>query len=85
MGGSPLPQEQFFPISGVRIVFDPEGHPTLQTAVGLSPGDSLSGEALTRTWFQFSCSDHSFLFRPLALSIRFGPVSDCFAAILSLP
>ena len=44
-----LARGQFFPVSGVRITNRPErllGH---QTAVGLSPGVDLSGEALTRT------------------------------------
>lgn len=44
-----LARRQFFPVSGVRITNRPErllGH---QTAVGLSPGVDLSGEALTRT------------------------------------
>ncbi len=75
---------QFFPVSGVRIVDCPEGQSTHQTAVGLSPGVDLSGEALTRTWLQFSCSNLRFLFLPLARPIYSVPVSDRDAAVPAL-
>jgi hypothetical protein len=79
-----LARGQFFPVSGVRITKYPEGRLGHQTAVGLSPGVDLSGEALIRTWLQLSCSNLSFVFFPLARPIHSGPVSDCFAAVQSL-
>ena len=77
-------RRQFFPVSGVRITIRPEGLLGHQTAVGLSPGVDLGGEALIRTWLQFSCSNLCFLILPLAHPNHSAPVSGCFAAVPSL-
>jgi hypothetical protein len=50
-----------------------------------SPGVGLGGEASTRTWRLFSCSDLLFLLLPLALLIHSDPVSGSSAAVPRLP
>ncbi len=58
--GGPLLQEQFSPVSGVRLADVPEGPPSCLTAFGFPPGVDLCGEALIRTWRMFSGSNPAF-------------------------
>jgi hypothetical protein len=71
--GSPLPQGQFFPSSGVRLADGPEGSPVCLTAFGVPPGVDISGEAFARTWRSFSGSNPFFHASFVCTSETFRP------------